>query len=128
MTAVTEYARPSPSVIEHRPWWRGRLVWTTAIVGGMLIAYFAARGDHPWPDSLAWNGLGGHLDRFQLWLSDHRNAEHPSTIFSIFNGFASFLDHLVTLALRRADEDDLGRDDDRRNAARASFRRASAHR
>ena len=62
----------------------------------MLVAYFAARGDHPWPSSLAWNGLGGHLDTFQIWLSDHRNADHPSTVFTIFNGFATFLDDLVT--------------------------------
>ena len=28
VTAVTEFAAPAPVVLEHRPWWRGRLVWT----------------------------------------------------------------------------------------------------
>ena len=36
-----------------------------------------------------------HLDRFQVWLSDNRNIPHPNLAFRIFNGFASFLDHLV---------------------------------
>ena len=36
--------------------------------------------------------MDAHLDRFQIWLSDSRNAAHPSFVFAIFNGFANFLD------------------------------------
>ncbi|HKP19748.1 MAG TPA: ABC transporter permease subunit [Gaiellaceae bacterium] len=94
MAAATPYV-PPVTVVEHRPWWRSRLVWTAAIVGGMLVAYFAARAELAWPTSLVWNGLGGHLDSFQTWLSDNRNAENQSAFFSIFDGFATFLDNLV---------------------------------
>ena len=83
-------------VVEHKPWWQGRLVQAAAIVGGMLVLYFALRRDYPWPKSLVWGSLGGHLDSFQVWLSDNRNAENPSVLFDAFNGFASFLDHLVS--------------------------------
>jgi glycine betaine/proline transport system permease protein len=95
MTVATEYVAPAP-VLEHRPWWRSRIVWTAAITGAMLITYFAARGDLAWPDSLVWNGLGAHLDQFQTWLSDQRNTGNPSIVFSIFDGFAAFLDNLVS--------------------------------
>jgi glycine betaine/proline transport system permease protein len=87
-------ARPIP--IEHRPWWRGRMVWTAAVVGGMLVAYYAARNELPWPHGLVWGALATHFDNFQTWLSNHRNAAHPSLFFSVFNGFATFLDNLVT--------------------------------
>ena len=36
-----------------------------------------------------------HLDRFQIWLSDNRNAADPNLVFALFNGFATFLDDLV---------------------------------
>jgi glycine betaine/proline transport system permease protein len=86
---------PAP-VVEHRPWWRSRLVLTAAIVGGMLIAYFAAKNELAWPGWLTWDGLGAHLDRFQTWLLANRNADHPNVVFRAFNGFATFLDDLVT--------------------------------
>lgn len=93
-SVATGYVAAAP-LVERRPWWRRRLVLAAAIVGAMGVAYAAAAGDHPWPGWLAWDGLSGHLDRFQIWLSDRRNAEHPSAVFAIFNGFASFLDNLV---------------------------------
>ena len=37
----------------------------------------------------------GHLDRFQVWLIDERNAEDPSLAFAAFDGFATFVDNLV---------------------------------
>ena len=49
--------------------------------------------------SLAWNSLAGYLDRFQAWLSNNRNVAHPNFAFSVFNGFANFLDHLVSWLL-----------------------------
>ena len=52
MTAATELAAPAPVVLEHRPWWRGRLVWTAAIVGGMVVCYFALKAQYPWPSWL----------------------------------------------------------------------------
>src|SRR5262249_61562260 len=62
----------------------------------MLILYFALRGEYPWPTSLQWNSLGPHLDSFQSWLLDQRNADQPNVIFRAFNGFATFLDDIVT--------------------------------
>ena len=103
MTAATEYAAPVPVVLEHRPWWRGRLVWTSAIVGAMVVCYFALKSQYPWPSWLEWgsirhgtDGAPGYLDRFQTWLLDNRNTAHPNVIFRAFNGLATFLDNLVT--------------------------------
>ena len=61
----------------------------------MLVGFLGWKNTRPWPDSLVWNALPGYLDRFQTWLSDSRNATHPSFVFAIFNGFANFLDNLV---------------------------------
>ena len=52
--------------------------------------------DYPWPDKLAWNSLSGELDSFQSWLLDQRSAEDTSFVFTIFDGFATFVDDLVT--------------------------------
>src|SRR2546423_2498231 len=64
----------------------------------MLIAFLGWKVTKVtnWPNWLVWNSLAGYLDRFQLWLSNNRNVEHPNFVFSIFNGFANFLDHLVS--------------------------------
>jgi glycine betaine/proline transport system permease protein len=62
----------------------------------MLVGFLGWKNTRPWPDSLVWNALPGYLDRFQTWLSDSRNATHPSFVFAIFNGFANFLDNLVS--------------------------------
>jgi len=82
--------------IDHRPWWRGRLVQCASVVALMYVAYRVWNLQYPWPAWLEWNSLGGYLDNFQVWLSDSRNAANPSFVFSIFNGFSSFLEHLVT--------------------------------
>ncbi|MGH3082699.1 MAG: ABC transporter permease [Gaiellaceae bacterium] len=95
MSVATEYVAPAVVVVEHRPWWRGRLVQSAAIVGAMLVGSFAWRNEFPWPAWLEWNSLNGYLDDLQIWLTDSRNAEDPSFVFSIFNGFSSFLDDLV---------------------------------
>ena len=47
-------------------------------------------------DGLIWNALPTHLNDFQTWLVDQRNAESPSIVIRAFNGFANFLDDLVT--------------------------------
>ncbi|MER3409547.1 MAG: choline ABC transporter permease [Thermoleophilia bacterium] len=93
-SVATDYAVSAPLVV-RRPWWQSRLVLVAAIVAGMGVAYGVAAWDYPWPSWLAWESLSGYLDRFQIWLSDQRNAEDPSLVFVLFNGFASFLDDLV---------------------------------
>src|SRR5438105_7510294 len=62
----------------------------------MLIAFLGWKSALAWPDRLVWNSLPNHLDGFQTWLSDRRNTAHPSFVFAIFNGFATFLDNLVS--------------------------------
>jgi glycine betaine/proline transport system permease protein len=94
--AVEQLAQPVATVVEHRPWWRRRSVLSAAIVGAMLILYFALRTEYPWPNGLQWTSLSTHLDSFQSWLIDHRNADHPNVIFRAFNGFATFLDDIVS--------------------------------
>jgi len=96
VSVAVEVATSAAGVVEHRPWWQRRLVLSGAIVGLMLVLYFALRGEYPWPGSLQWNSLGSHLDNFQAWLLDQRNAAHPNVVFRAFNGFATFLDDLVT--------------------------------
>jgi glycine betaine/proline transport system permease protein len=98
MSVVAETAAPTtaPSlIVEHRPWWRSRVTLTAAIVGVMLVCYFALKAEYPWPAALTWNTLPTHLNDFQTWLVDQRNAESPSAVIRAFNGFADFLDSLV---------------------------------
>jgi glycine betaine/proline transport system permease protein len=95
VAVATEHALPIVAA-PPTPWWRGRFGLVAAIVVGILIAFFGFRNEAPWPSSLEWSSLSGHLDSFQNWLSNHRNEAHPSFVFSIFNGFASFLDNLVS--------------------------------
>ncbi len=98
--AVADGATPS-LLLEHRPWWRGRTLWVALIVAAMIVVYELWGFDanqavrFPWPAELEWNSLVGYLDRFSVWLSDQRNAPDPSVVFSLFNGFATFLDDLV---------------------------------
>jgi glycine betaine/proline transport system permease protein len=78
-----------------RAWWRNRIVLVGVIVGGMVIAFFGWKNQVLWPQSLAWNALGHHLDNFQTWLSDNRNVPHPNAFFRVFNAVATFLDDIV---------------------------------
>jgi glycine betaine/proline transport system permease protein len=96
VTTVTDAPVATPLLVEHRPWWRSRVTLTAAILGLMLLAYFGWKAEYPWPKGLVWNTLPTHLNDFQTWLVDNRNAESPSVVIRAFNGFANFLDDLVT--------------------------------
>ena len=98
MTTVDDvvHALPAPLTIEHRPWWRSRLLLSSLVVVGMLVGYYAAKGKYTWPAALEWNSLTAHLDSFQIWLSDQSNAASPSVFFQVVNGISSGLDSLVT--------------------------------
>jgi glycine betaine/proline transport system permease protein len=89
--AAGRLAAPAP-----RGWWRGRAGVAAAVVLAMLVAYLVWKNTFNWPASLVWSSLAGYLDRFQAWLSNNRNVAHPNVAFAVFNGFASFLDHLVS--------------------------------
>jgi glycine betaine/proline transport system permease protein len=95
MSTITE-ARVAIPVVSHAPWWRGRLVQVAVVVGVMWLAYRGWKAEYPWPASLTWNALPTHLNDFQTWLVDQRNAESPSVVIRAFNGFADALDGLVT--------------------------------
>jgi glycine betaine/proline transport system permease protein len=97
--AVAEAAQPLPRTV-HPPWWRGRAGAVVLVVLGMLIVFLGWRGELTWPAALTWNSLSPHLDRFQVWLSDNRNLPDPNVAFRIFNGFATFLDDLVSWLTR----------------------------
>ena len=94
MTTVTETPIAVP-VVAHRPWWRGKIVQSGAIVAGMWIAYRGWGGDHPWPNGLVWNQLTFKLDDFQAWLIEKRLTGGGGLVFSIFDGFRIMCDHLV---------------------------------
>jgi glycine betaine/proline transport system permease protein len=96
MSVVSAAAAPTAPALTHRPWWRGRLVQVAVVVGVMVIVYRAVGDDYPWPAWLEWNGLSQKLDSFQSWLLDQRSADDPSVLFAVFNGFATFVDDLVT--------------------------------
>lgn len=74
---------------------RSRAARLAAIVAVILAGFFTLKSRYPWPAWLEWNSLSPHLDTFQTWLLDQRNAEHPNVVFAAFNGLASFLDNLV---------------------------------
>jgi glycine betaine/proline transport system permease protein len=95
MTAVTDVAAASV-VLEHRPWWRSRVVLCAAIVGAMIVSYYAFKSRYPWPASLEWSSLTHYLDNFQTWLSNQSNASHPNLFVRVLNGISSGLDSLVT--------------------------------
>jgi len=94
VTTVAEVAPVTP-VLSHRPWWRGKLVQTAGIVALMYLAYRAWALEYPWPQRLEWTALAGHLDDFQTWLIDEKNAEDQSIVFALFEGVATFVDNLV---------------------------------
>ena len=98
VVAVAEAARPLPRSLP-RPWWRGRTGAALLVVLACSSPTSRGRTRSPWPAALIWNSLASHLDRFQIWLSNERNVPDPSIFFRVFNGFASFLDNLVSLAL-----------------------------
>ena len=93
-TVVAEPLTVAP-VVSHIPWWRGKLVQVAGIVALMYLGYRAWALGYPWPERLEWNALTGHLDDFQTWLIDERNAEDQSVVFGTFDGFATFVDNLV---------------------------------
>jgi glycine betaine/proline transport system permease protein len=95
MTTVAADALSPAPTLAHRPWWRGKLVQTAGIVALMYLAYRLWEAEYPWPAAITWDSLPHHLDDFQTWLLDHRNAENPSFVFSAFEGFATFVDDLV---------------------------------
>jgi glycine betaine/proline transport system permease protein len=98
--AVAETAQHLPTRGLPAPWSRGKTGAAALIVAAMLVAYFGWKNHWAWPAALEWNSLSPHLDRFQVWLSNNRNLPHPNIAFRIFNGFASFLDDLVSWLTR----------------------------
>jgi len=102
VSAIVETAPVAASslLLEHRPWWRSRVTLTAAILGAMLVCYFALKGEYSWPGRFTWTALPTHFNDFQSWLVDQRNAESPSFVIQAFNNFASFLDDLVTWLTR----------------------------
>jgi glycine betaine/proline transport system permease protein len=97
--AVAESAHRLPRSFPA-PWWRGRSGAVVLIVVAMVVAFLGWRNHWAWPAALTWNSLSPYLDRFQAWLSDNRNLPHPNVAFRAFNGFADFLDHLVSWLTR----------------------------
>jgi glycine betaine/proline transport system permease protein len=96
VATATDYAARAGAIPAPRPWWRGRAGLVVGVVLAMLVGYLGWKSTLPWPNRLVWNSLTGYLDRFQTWLSDSRNTPNPSFVFAIFNGFATFLDNLVS--------------------------------
>jgi glycine betaine/proline transport system permease protein len=93
--ATTFDAVVETPLVEHRPWWRSRVLQVGVIVLGMWIAYRGFKADYPWPEQLAWNGLQFKLDEFQTWLIEQRNAEDTGLVFTLFDGLTTLLDDLV---------------------------------
>ena len=86
MTVATEYAAPAGAALEHRPWWRSRLVLSSAIVGVMVVCYFALKGRYQLGEGtrpllnrtgldLEWSSFTRYLDNFQNWLSDQGSGD-----------------------------------------------------
>jgi glycine betaine/proline transport system permease protein len=96
---ATAVAQPLPRT-HPAPWWRRRAGAVVLVVLAMIVAFLGWKNQWTWPQALTWNSLSPHLDRFQTWLSDNRNVEHPSIWFRSFNGLASFLDDLVSWLTR----------------------------
>ena len=95
LIATVAEAAPVTPVLSHRPWWRGKIVQTAAIVALMYVAYRLWALEYPWPNELVWNSLSLHLDEFQLWLLTEKGEEDQGIVFTVFEGFSTSIDHLV---------------------------------
>jgi glycine betaine/proline transport system permease protein len=93
-SVVAETATRAP-IVDHRLWWRGRLVQVAGIVALMYVAYRARALEYSWPNGLVWNSLSVQLDDFQVWLLTERGKESQSLVFTVFEGLSSGIDHLV---------------------------------
>ena len=93
---VTVAPAPASLLLEHRPWYRSRVTLSAAIVGAMILCYLALKGSLSWPDELVWNSLSTHLNDFQTWVLEQRNAESPSVVFRVQRLPRPSLDDLVT--------------------------------
>ena len=97
VTTITDAPVATSLIVEHRPWWRSRVTLSAGDPRRHARSrYFGWKAQYPWPKGLVWNTLPTHLNDFQTWLVDQRNAESPSVVIRAFNGFANFLDDLVT--------------------------------
>src|ERR1700681_3827954 len=94
--STAQVAAPAAASPHGRPWGRGRFGLAIAIAIAMFVAFLRWKNQLSCPNSLVWTSLSGYLDRFQTWLSDSRNVAPPSFVFSPFDGFATFLDNLVS--------------------------------
>jgi glycine betaine/proline transport system permease protein len=96
--STAEVVAPAVPVRHGAPWWRGRFGVVVLVALALLITFLGWKTTAVanWPNGVVWNTLVSYLDRFQVWLSDNRNVPHPSIVFTIFNGFANFLDNLVS--------------------------------
>ena len=95
MSVVAEAAAPITPVLSHLPWWRGKIVQTAGIVALMYLAYHAWQLEYPWPESLIWHPLSGHLDDFQVWLLTAKGEADKGFVFTLFDGFSTSIDHFV---------------------------------
>ena len=96
MAAATGYAEaPAAPALEHRPWWRSRVLFSGAIVAAMVVCHATLSHSLPWPTALTWGSLTHYLDNIQSWLSDQGNATHPNIIYRVLNGISSGLETLV---------------------------------
>jgi glycine betaine/proline transport system permease protein len=95
MSVATAEIEAPAVVLEHRPWWRSRLVLCALVVTGMVVCYYALKGEFAWPSWLEWKSLTRYLDDFQAWLSDQSNAASPNLFVRVLDGISSGLDSLV---------------------------------
>ena len=96
MATATGYAAaPAAAALEHRPWWRSRLMLAGLIVAAMVVCHATMSRSLTWPPALAWGSLTHDLDNVQSWLSDQGNAAHPNIVYRILNGISSGLETLV---------------------------------
>ena len=84
------------AIAERRPWWRSRVLRVGVIVVAMWLCYRVLKAEYPWPDALVWNDLRFKLDEFQTWLIEQRNADDTGIVFTLFEGFTTLVDDLVS--------------------------------
>src|SRR5215471_5486288 len=95
MSVATAEIEAPAVVLEHRPWWRSRLVLCALVIAVMIVCYYALKGDYPWPAQLEWTSLTRYLDNFQTWLSDQSDAANPNLFVRMLDGISTGLDSLV---------------------------------
>ena len=98
---ATDLVTVTPGV-SHRPWYRGRIVQVAVVVAVMVVVYRVARRRLPVAELARLERRSRRSSTSSSRGSSTSGRPRPqSPFFTVFDGFATFVDNLVALVHRR---------------------------